>query len=129
MLATREFMLRARLNAKTLERWTQSGWLLPRRNGGTGRFSEADIARARLIRDLKKDMGINDEGVTVVLDLVDQVHGLRRTLRELLSAICAQSEDTRREIAVQIRAASGSYPPGERPAQASTGASHAGRSG
>jgi chaperone modulatory protein CbpM len=128
MLATREFMLRARLNAKTLERWTQSGWLLPRRNGGTGRFSEADVARARLIRDLKKDMGVNDEGVTAVLDLVDQVHGLRRTLRELLLAIYAQSEDMRRQITAEIQAGSGSYPSGARPDQAPTGASHAGRS-
>ena len=67
--------------------------MLPRRDGDGERFSEADLARARLIRDLKTDMGVNDEGVTVILDLVDQVHGLRRILRELLSAVYAQSED------------------------------------
>jgi chaperone modulatory protein CbpM len=129
MLATREFLLRARLDARTLERWIQAGWLLPRRDGGTGRFSEADVARVQLIRDLKKDMGVNNEGITAVLDLVDQVYGLRRTLRELLSAIRAQSEDMRRQIATEVRAARRSYPPGERPDQVLRGASQAGRPG
>jgi chaperone modulatory protein CbpM len=47
-------------------------------------FSDADVARVQLIRDLKNDLGINDEGVGVILNLVDQVHGLRRVLTELL---------------------------------------------
>jgi chaperone modulatory protein CbpM len=104
MFATREFVARARLDVRTLKAWIEAGWLLPRRNGDGARFSEADLARAKLIRDLKKDMGVNDEGVTVVLDLVDQVHGLRRTLRELLAAIHAQSETMRRQIAAEIEA-------------------------
>jgi chaperone modulatory protein CbpM len=126
MLATREFLIRARLDARTPKRWTEAGWLLPRRDGGTGRFSEADVARARLIRDLKKGMGVNNEGVMVVLALIDQVHGLRRTLRELLSAIYAQSEDMRRQIAGEIRAG---YSLGEMPDPAPRGGSHAVRSG
>ena len=39
------------------------------------------------------DLGVNDEGIAVILDLVDQLHGLRRTLRELLSR-CASSRTT-----------------------------------
>jgi hypothetical protein len=31
-------------------------------------------------------MGINDEGVSVILDLIDLVHGLRRALRAFLAA-------------------------------------------
>jgi chaperone modulatory protein CbpM len=45
-------------------------------------FSDADIARAQLIRDLKNDLGVNDEGVGVILNLVDQGCGLRRVLTE-----------------------------------------------
>ena len=40
--------------------------------------------RAELIRDLKYDLDVNDAGIGVILNLVDQVHGLRRTLGELL---------------------------------------------
>jgi chaperone modulatory protein CbpM len=31
-------------------------------------------------------MGVNDEGIGIILSLVDQTHGLRRVLRELLQA-------------------------------------------
>ena len=47
------------------------------------RFSDTDAARAHLIRDLKTDFGVNDEGVDVVLHLVDQLYGLRKALRRL----------------------------------------------
>lgn len=33
--------------------------------GGTAyRFSDADLARSRLILDLKNDFGVNDDGIT-----------------------------------------------------------------
>jgi chaperone modulatory protein CbpM len=49
--------------------------------------SDADIARAQLIKDLKSDLDVNDEGVGVILNLVDQVHGMRRVLTELLRSL------------------------------------------
>ena len=80
-----EFVLHARIDAHTLDAWLEAGWLAPRRDEGQARYSEIDLARAHLINDLN-DLGINDAGVPVILDLVDQLHGLRRVLRELLSA-------------------------------------------
>jgi chaperone modulatory protein CbpM len=118
MFGTREFLLRARLDPKTLEAWIEAGWLQSRPSGTQERFSEIDLARARLIRDLKQDMGVNDEGITVVLDLVDQIHGLRRTLRSLLAAICMQSERTRRRITAKMREAMGTGRTGQRPDRA-----------
>ena len=41
------------------------------------------VGRARLIQDLKTDLGVNDEGVDVILHLLDQLHGLRRALDQL----------------------------------------------
>jgi chaperone modulatory protein CbpM len=87
MLTTREFCLRACLGARTLEAWIEAGWLSPRPNGDGERLSEMDLARARLICELKKDLGVNDEGTPVILDLVDQVHGLQRMLREIAGEI------------------------------------------
>lgn len=113
MLTTGEFRLRARLGVRTLKAWVEAGWLLPLRNGERDHFSEIDLARARLIRDLKHDLGVNDESIPVILDLVDQVHGLRRTFRELLSAIHAQSDTMRRQIAAEILEATGPYWTGE----------------
>ncbi len=54
-------------------------------------FSEADLARAELIRDLMQDLGVNDEGVGVILNLLDQMHGLRRALADTLQSVRQRS--------------------------------------
>jgi chaperone modulatory protein CbpM len=86
-----EFLVRARVDANALETWIAAGWLMPRRRGATREFSDVDVARACLILDLR-ELGVNDEGIPIVLDLVDQVHGLRRILRGLLAAMHARSD-------------------------------------
>jgi chaperone modulatory protein CbpM len=45
-----------------------------------------DLARANLIRDLKDKMGVNDEGLGVILHLLDQMHALRRALADTLKS-------------------------------------------
>jgi len=83
-ISRREFLLRARLDDGTLEAWITEEWLIP---GGTRTepaFTDADIARAALIRDLRHDLAVNDAGIGVILSLVDQMHGLRRTLADLM---------------------------------------------
>ena len=83
MISKQEFLVRAQLERETLEAWIEEEWLIPGESAGEVTFSDADVARAQLIRDLKNDLGINDEGVGVVLKLIDQVHGLRRVLTEV----------------------------------------------
>jgi chaperone modulatory protein CbpM len=83
----REFMVRAQLEDNTLEAWIHEEWIVPAESAGEMTFSDADVARVQLIKDLKNDLGINDEGVGVILNLVDQVHGLRRVLTELLKSV------------------------------------------
>ena len=87
MISKQEFLVRAQLEGETLEAWIEEEWLIPGGSAGEVTFSDADVARAQLIRDLKNDLGINDEGVGVVLNLVDQVHGLRRVLTEVLHSV------------------------------------------
>ena len=82
-----EFLVRAHLERETLEMWIREEWLIPGQSAGQLTFSDADIARAQLIRDLKNDLGVNDEGVGVILSLVDQVHGLRGVLTEVLQSV------------------------------------------
>ena len=85
MLDTTEFCRVAGLEATALEAWIETGWLHPIEARRGRRFSTIDLARARLILDLRGPMGVNDEGVTLVLHLVDQIHGLRRALRGVVS--------------------------------------------
>jgi chaperone modulatory protein CbpM len=103
-METREFLTVVQMDAEMLEQWLQAGWLLPEQEDRTLRFSEIDLARAQLIRDLQQDLGVNNEGIPVILDLLDQLHGLRRALREVLSTIDAQPEPKRRRIIEEMRA-------------------------
>jgi chaperone modulatory protein CbpM len=78
-----EFLTNAGLEVQTLELWIEQQWLIPEQTPGGANFSNIDVGRAHLIRDLKCDLGVNDEGVDVILHLVDQIHGLRHALRQL----------------------------------------------
>ena len=111
MPGSRDFLLRARLDAASLEAWIEAGWLVPRRTGPERIFSEFDVARAWLIRDLRDGMGVNDEGIAVALGLLDQVHGLRQALLRLGSALHALPEPLRQEILVRVRGAADEAPP------------------
>ena len=104
MLLYEEFCLRANLQHSVLEAWIAAGWILPNTEASERRFSEADLARAALIRDLHDDLGINDDGIAVVLDLLDQIHGLRRSLRDLSMALTALPADARARIQDELRA-------------------------
>jgi chaperone modulatory protein CbpM len=77
------FLRESGIEPRTLEQWIEQEWILPARTTVGLRFSDADAARAVFIRDLRSDFGVNDEGVEIVLHLVDQLHGLRRVLRGL----------------------------------------------
>jgi chaperone modulatory protein CbpM len=80
-----QFLTSAGLQVQTLEIWLEHQWLIPDQTSTEMTFSDADVARAHLIRDLKSDFGVNDEGIDVILHLVDQLHGLRRAFRQLHS--------------------------------------------
>lgn len=72
-----------RIDRATLELWIDEHWIAPERLDHERVFSEVDLARARLIAELIQDVGVNHEGVGVILDLIDQVHNLRRLVAEL----------------------------------------------
>jgi chaperone modulatory protein CbpM len=79
-----EFLSRTHLDPETLEVCISEEWLLPAEASGEPAFSEIDLARANLIRDLKQDMGVNNEGIGIILDLLDQMHSLRQAMAETL---------------------------------------------
>ncbi|MCI4679153.1 chaperone modulator CbpM [Rhodoblastus acidophilus] len=91
-MQSRTFILQARIEAEELEIWCAEGWLLPRETEAGRDFSDVDLARAHFIRDLR-NLGVNREGIPIVLDLVDQLHGLRRVTRDLMEAVKALREE------------------------------------
>lgn len=87
MIPVQEFLLRCRVEHRSLEAWIAAGWLIPPQTEPELMFNDVDLARAQLIRDLREDFGVNDEGVSVILHLIDQMHGLRRSMRDLLDEL------------------------------------------
>ena len=86
-ISKQEFLTRSGLGQETLVSWLEEQWLIPSDSSVEMCFSDIDIARAQLIRDLQETMGVNDEGVGVILHLVDQLYGMRRTLMTLQNVV------------------------------------------
>ncbi|MGE0152371.1 MAG: chaperone modulator CbpM [Reyranellaceae bacterium] len=85
-----------------LEAWIAEQWIRPARDDSGWVFADADLARARLIRDLVEELAIEADTVPVVLSLIDQNHALRRQLHDILATIGALPTDTRDEIARRL---------------------------
>ncbi|MHC0613938.1 chaperone modulator CbpM [Komagataeibacter oboediens] len=87
--------------ADEVQGWIDSDWLRPEGVRGHYLFREIDEARARLILELRDDMGINDEGMPVVLSLLDQLYAARRQMLRLREAISVPRDD---ELRSRVRA-------------------------
>ena len=55
-------------------------WVLPAAPENA-ELDDVDLARLRLILDLKEDFGVNDEAIPVSLHLVDQLHAILHRAR------------------------------------------------
>ena len=75
------------LQRPDLERWISNEWVRPDGPSGHYDFCAIDVARARLIRDLRDEMEVNEAALPVVLALLDQLYDLRRRMREIGDAI------------------------------------------
>jgi chaperone modulatory protein CbpM len=68
--------------------WIARGWVRAEGNTrGDWSFAEIDIARIHLIRDLRIGMALDEHSLPLVLALLDEVYGLRRSLKAVLRAI------------------------------------------
>jgi chaperone modulatory protein CbpM len=75
------------LQRQDLERWISNDWVKPDRHSDSYMFVEIDVARVRLIQELRDEMGVNEAALPVVLSLLDQLYDLRRRMHELSAAI------------------------------------------
>ncbi len=81
--------------------WCEAGWVAPALGEAGPVFDEVDLARIRLVVELRDDLALDEEAIPVVLSLVDQLYGVRRELRALARAVDQQPE----EVAAHVRAA------------------------
>ena len=97
-----EFCEHLEIEVTVLQVWVEQRWLVPRQAGSGWIFEEDDLARARLIQDLTGPMGVNNDGVDVAMQLLDQIHGLRGRLSALMTAIRSQDPDVQRLILSRV---------------------------
>lgn len=85
-----------------LRAWIDEGWVRPERARGMLVFREIDVARVRLIHDLRRDLAIGDDALPVVLNLLDQLYAMRRRLRAVNDAIASQPPAVRHTLRVAL---------------------------
>jgi len=98
------------LTVARLRSFVAAECLAPREHEGRLAFAEADVARAQLLEELVEDFGLDADAAAVVVSLIDQIHGLRRELRQLGEAVAAEHPEVRARIGGRL--AAGSREPG-----------------
>lgn len=87
-----------RLTRRDLRQWVHEGWVRPAVGEAGPVFDEIDVARLRLLCDLRKEMALPSDALPVVLTLIDRLHATRHDLRLLVEVLAEQPEDVRRAI-------------------------------
>ncbi|WP_340118434.1 chaperone modulator CbpM [Pelagibius sp. 7325] len=90
------------IGASELHAWIEQHWVLPVEESGDFYFDEADVARVKLIAELRNDLGVNEDAIPVVLRLLDQVYSLRRALSELNEAIRELPESAQEQLRAHL---------------------------
>ncbi len=91
----------AEMHPQTLRKYDREGLVSPSRTEGSRRmYSEADLYRLQVVRKLSEDLGLNLNGVGLVLELVQQMQGM---LQVLQSSDEIETSHSVRAVAEQIK--------------------------
>lgn len=72
------------MHPQTLRKYERVGFVLPSRTGGMSRlYSDADIARLKLIKRLVDELGLNLAGVQLALAMFNRLIKMRQQLAHL----------------------------------------------
>ena len=86
MITLRALCEVAAVESATVERWVALDLVVPE-GGETLLFREIDVARVRLIAELTRECGLDEEALPVVLSLLDQLYRTREQLRQVLGKL------------------------------------------
>src|SRR3546814_20386198 len=98
-----EILVTLDIGASELSAWIEQHWVLPVEVEGDLVFDDTDVARVKLIAELRNDLGVNEDAIPVVLRLLDQVYGLRRALARLNEPIRAMPESAEEQLLAHLR--------------------------
>jgi chaperone modulatory protein CbpM len=86
------------LERTEIVRWIENRWIVPDEHGGAWQFREVDVARIELIQHVRHEYTLDDDAMSLILGLLDQVYGLRRQLTRLCGALEQQPPEIRDAI-------------------------------
>lgn len=82
-----------RASVDEIEAWIGHDWIRAEGVPGHYVFSEIDVARAGLIVELREDLGVGDDALSLVLSLLDQLYAARREMRLVAAALDGATSD------------------------------------
>ena len=86
------------MEREDLEDFIARGWVKPQRDKKDFIFEEIDIARIRLVYELRTDMDLPADSMDIVLSLMDQLYETRTRLNLISKALDQQSDDIRKDV-------------------------------
>ncbi len=96
------------LRPDELQRWIENAWVRPQGPPERYRFEDIDLARIRLILDLRDTLDVPEPAFPTVLSLLDQLYETRRHLQRMNRALSTIPAEAR---AVLLQALNQPGPP------------------
>lgn len=86
-----------------LERWIAEDLVRPERSGTDILFGDIDLARVRLLIELRHELHLDEEALPVVMSLMDQLYATRRHMRLLVDALDRQAPELQASVIRELR--------------------------
>lgn len=91
------------LTRQRLQAFVRAEVVIPLHSEGDIYFRQVDLARLELLCDLTEHFELPEDAVSIVMSLIDQLHGARSDLKALAKAVDAQPAEIRTQIAEALR--------------------------
>ncbi|MBI1170506.1 hypothetical protein GC209_03815 [bacterium] len=91
-----------RLTQLRLSAFVAAGIVLPLSAKAGLAFRRIDLARIELLCELVEEFDLDDDGLGLVIRLVDQLHAAQRDLTRLCAAVAAEDAEVRARIGARL---------------------------
>ncbi len=100
MTLTEEELIEAitRLTSDRLTEYLAAEIVIPEQSDQGVVYHSIDVARLELACELHEQYDMEADALSMMISLIDQIHGLRAELREVLNAVEAQPDPVRQQL-------------------------------
>lgn len=91
-----------RLTKSQLTTFIRAEIITPIQTDSGPAFREIDVARLSLLCELSDEFDLNEDALGMIMSLLDQLHSVRRDLRDVVSALERENTDVQRRVATAL---------------------------